>query len=264
MTAVYDLIEGESPLIVSIPHCGTTLPPGLIDRLSPPARLLPDTDWHVERLYDFARGLGATVIAARLSRFVIDLNRPADGASLYPGQATTGLCPTTLFSGVPLYLPGAEPTPTEIAARVENYWRPYHRALAGELARLKARHGHAILYDAHSIRAEVPRLFEGRLPDLNLGTAGGASLSPAFAPLLDDWRGEAEAAGFTTVLNGRFIGGHITRAYGQPADNIHALQMELVQQRYMDEESYAYLPERADRLRPLLHRLLDQLIAWRP
>lgn len=266
MTDVYDLTRGDGPLIVSIPHCGTQLAPGLEDRLTDEARTLRDTDWHVPRLYDFAPAMGATVIAARYSRYVVDLNRPSTGESLYPGQATTGLCPTTLFDGAPLYREGQEPDAAEVAERVERYWRPYHETLEAEIARVRADHGYALLYDAHSIRSIVPRLFEGRLPDLNLGTARGASCPEPLRLKLAAVLGEAEEDGFTGVVDGRFVGGHITRHYGRPGEKVYAVQMELSQARYMDESGppFSYLPERADRLRPWLKRVLGTMMEWRP
>jgi len=269
---VFDLIQGDGPLVVSMPHCGTELSPGLAERLTPEALTLSDTDWHIPRLYDFAggssgTGLGATLLSARFSRYVVDLNRPPDGASLYPGQATTGLCPDTLFDGRPLYRDGQAPDAAEIAARVEAYWRPYHDALAAELARVKARHGFALLYDAHSIRSRMPRLFEGRLPDLNLGTARGTSAAPELIARIRSVMETASAAeGLSCVTDGRFVGGHITRQYGRPAEGVHAFQMELAQDRYMDEDAppFAYRPDRADRLRQVLMPLLDSLAGWRP
>lgn len=264
---VFDLIQGDGPLVVSMPHCGTELSPGLAARLTPDALTLSDTDWHIPRLYGFAGGLGATLLSARFSRYVVDLNRPPDGASLYPGQATTGLCPDTLFDGHPLYQDGQGPDEVEITARLDTYWRPYHDALAAELARVKARHGFAILYDAHSIRSVIPRLFDGRLPDLNLGTARGASAAPALIARATTTMEAASAAEeLTCVTDGRFVGGHITRHYGRPSDGVHALQMELAQDRYMDEDGppFAYRPDRAERLQRVLEPLLEHLAGWRP
>ncbi|MCX7032968.1 MAG: N-formylglutamate amidohydrolase, partial [Arenimonas sp.] len=175
---VFTLHRGTAPLLVSLPHDGIALPEDLANRLTPEARGVPDTDWFVSRLYDFARRLGASLLVPVNSRYVVDLNRPPDDLSLYPGQNTTGLCPLQRFSGAPVYLAGQEPTADEVAARVERYWRPYHDALAAELARVRARHGRAVLWEGHSIRSTVPFLFDGRLPDFNLGTAAGASCAP--------------------------------------------------------------------------------------
>ncbi len=261
MSDPYRFTQGDTPLLVSMPHVGLRLPDDLAARLSAPARALPDTDWHVDRLYDFAAGLGASLIQADYSRYVVDLNRPPDDRPLYPGASGTGLCPETLFDGTPLYLKGQEPDLDEIAGRLVRFWRPYHVRLAEALAELKARHGFALLFDAHSIRSEVPRLFEGRLPDLNFGSADGASAAPDLASAMYDVCRSAE--GFTAVRDGRFTGGYITRHYGRPADGIHALQLELAQITYMDEEPpFAFDESRAGALRPTLRRLLETFRDW--
>lgn len=255
MPDVFTLHTGRLPLLVSLPHDGTALPDDIAARLTGAARAVPDTDWFVSRLYDFARAAGASVLVPRYSRYVVDLNRPPDDVSLYPGQNTTGLCPATGFDGEPIYLPGQAPAPDEVQARVQRYWRPYHDALAGELARLRAAHGRAVLWEGHSIRSVVPFLFEGRLPDLNLGTAAGASCAPATQARL-----EAVLAGqddYTWVANGRFKGGHITRHYGQPAQGVEAIQLEIAQCCYMDEAAVRYEPTLASRLQSLLARLLE-------
>lgn len=255
----YALHRGSAPLLVSLPHDGTLVPDELAARLAPSARRVPDTDWHVARLYAFARELGASLIVPVYSRYVIDLNRPADNASLYPGQNTTGLCPVVQFSGEPVYLAGEEPDEEEIAARVARYWRPYHEALAGELARLREAHGRVVLWEGHSIRSVLPFLFEGRLPDFNLGTNGGASCSPALQDRLTAVM--AAQAQYTHVVNGRFKGGYITRHHGRPEQGIEAVQLELVQSAYMDEDSFAWLPERAERLQQVVRRMLECCLA---
>jgi N-formylglutamate deformylase len=254
------LHRGTAPLLVSLPHDGIELPPGLAARMSEGARRVPDTDWHVSRLYDFARELGASLLVPRWSRYVVDLNRPPDDASLYPGQNTTGLCPAVRFSGEPVYLPGQEPTREEVVSRVERYWRPYHDALRGELERLRAQHGRALLWEGHSIRgSELPFLFEGRLPDINLGTSGGASCAPALQARLERVLGEQR--GYDWVANGRFKGGYITRHYGDPARGIDAVQLETSQRNYMDEESFEYDEAKAAKLQPLLRDLLGAALA---
>jgi N-formylglutamate amidohydrolase len=236
---IYDLSEGDGPLLLNVPHAGTGVPDTIRARLTAAAQRLPDTDWHIPRLYDFASGLGATTLVARNSRYVVDLNRPPTGESLYPGRTTTGLCPVALFSGAPLYEAGGEPDEAEINDRVDAYWRPYHDELGRQLARIKAKHGYALLFDAHSIRSRVPRLFEGRLADFNLGTAKGKSCGAAFEQAA---LGVLEACqGFSWVANGSFIGGFITRHYGAPGAGIHALQMEQSQITYMEEDwPFAY------------------------
>ncbi len=252
---------GSTPLLVSIPHVGTHVPDALARRMSEAARALPDTDWHLDRLYDFAPGLGAGVLLATHSRYVVDLNRPPDGSPLYPGAENTGVCPTALFDGAPVYREGEAPEPAEVEARIDRYWRPYHDKLAAELARLKRAFGVAALFEAHSIRSAVPRLFEGRLPDLNLGTGGGRCADAGLARHL--LAVCEEAPGYTRVLDGRFTGGHITRHYGRPGEGVHAVQLELAQITYMDEDPpFAFDKGRAGALRPTLRRLLETFRDW--
>ena len=252
----YTLHRGTAPLFVSLPHDGTAVPDEIAARMTDSARRVPDTDWHVSRLYAFARELGASIIAPKFSRYVVDLNRPPDDVSLYPGQNTTGLCPIVQFSGEPVYLPGQEPSPDEIAQRVDKYWRPYHDALAAEIARIKAAHGRVVLWEGHSIRAVVPFLFDGRLPDFNLGTANGASCS---ADLQRRLAGVLEAqSDYSFVVNGRFKGGYITRHYGDPENGVDAVQLELAQLNYMDEESFAYDEAKASRVQMPIRALLEK------
>jgi N-formylglutamate deformylase len=257
----YEFSAGEAPLLVSMPHCATAIPETIAARMTEAALRVPDTDWHVDMLYEFAGGLGASILRAAYSRYVIDLNRPPDDTVLYPGQSNTELCPTTAFDFSPLYRPGGEPTPEEIEHRLKSYWRPYHARLHEALDDIRARHGIALLYEAHSIRSQVPRFFEGTLPDLNLGTAGGRScaseLQQRLAAVL------AGATGFSHVVNGRFRGGYTTRAYGDPERNVHAVQLELVQRTYMDESHpYTYREELAARIQPTLRRLLETVLEW--
>lgn len=254
-TMTFDFTPGTLPLLISIPHLGTEVPPELQDGMADVAAIRQDTDWHLDRLYGFARAMGASVIQARVSRYVIDLNRPPDGQSLYPGQTTTTLCPLDTFRGEPLYRPGHEPDAAEQARRLAVYWQPYHRQLRAELDRLKAQHGAVLLWDAHSIASELPRLFEGRLPDLNFGTADGRSCAPA---LTEAVMAVARTAPHSHVLNGRFKGGHITRHHGAPQDGVHAIQLEMSQRLYMQEEPpFAYEPAKALQLQPLLQAMLE-------
>lgn len=222
--------RGDAPLLVSLPHTGTLIPPAIAGRLVSPWLARKDADWWIDRLYDFAGELGATVVHTAVSRTVIDVNRDPSGASLYPGQATTGLCPTTTFDGEPLYGDGAEPDATEIAERCAAWFDPYHAALAAEIARLRARHPDIVLYDCHSIRSVIPRLFDGVLPQFNIGTNGGASAAPALTARIE---AICDATGATRATNGRFKGGWITRRYGSPAGGVHAVQMELACRGYM-------------------------------
>jgi N-formylglutamate deformylase len=256
----HTLLRGDSPLIISVPHAGTAVPQELAPRLTPAALELPDTDWHVARLYDFAPALGATMIVARYTRYLIDLNRPPDDAALYSGAAKTGLCPTQSFSGDPLYRDGTDQLPhAETERRREHYWQPYHDALRAHLDDTRRRFGYALLLDAHSIRSTVPRLFPGRLPDVNVGTYDGRSCATAINDALSARL--AGAARFSHVLDGRFKGGYITRHYGQPQHRQHALQIELAQSSYMDESGTSYDDERASALRELLHAMVVSLLA---
>jgi N-formylglutamate deformylase len=260
---IFALTQGSAPLLVSFPHAGTIIPPELERRMTPAALQRADVDWHLPQLYDFARDMGATLLAARHARHVIDLNRPPEDESLYPGQDVTGLIPIDTFRKEPLYLPGQAPEAAEVRARVERYWRPYHAALRAELDRLRGLHGHVVLWEAHSICSVLPRFFAGRLPDLNLGTAEGR----ACAPQVQDAAEAVMAAQseFTHVSNARFKGGHITRFYGRPEQGVHALQLEMVQCTYMDETApFAYRPDRAARIRPLLQRMLEAVVQARP
>lgn len=257
----YDLSEGRTPLLVSMPHDGTEVPEWIAARMTDEARRLPDTDWHVSRLYDFAAALGATVLRARYSRYVVDLNRPPDGRALYPGASETELVPITCFDRSPVYRPGETPGPEEVAERVERYWKPYHGALERTLERLRAAHGIALLYDAHSIRSEVPRFFAGRLPDLNLGTAGGASSAADLRDRLANVL--AGASRFTHAVDDRFKGGYITRRYGRPGEAVHAVQLELSQATYMEEAyPYRYREDLAERVRPVLRALIERALEW--
>ena len=252
---IYTLHRGTAPLLISLPHNGHDLPLDLRDRLTPTALRTPDTDWHVAQLHDFAHELGASVLAPRYSRYVVDLNRPPDGAALYPGQSETGLCPTITFAREPIYQTGQDPTPAEIQARVQTFWQPYHSALQDELTRIKATHGRAVLWEAHSIRSVVPMFFDGRLPDFNLGTANGASCSPQLQARLAQVL-EAQQA-YSWVFNGRFKGGYIKRQYANPGKGIDTVQLELAQLNYMDEDSFDYLATRASPTQALIRQLLE-------
>ena len=259
MVEPYEFSAGTTPLLISLPHGSTYIPPAIADRLTPAAKQTPDTDWHVGRLYDFADSLGAGTIAATHSRYVIDLNRDPEGNQLYKNANNTELCPISTFELERLYLPDEEPTAKEITSRIEQYWTPYQRKLRAELTSLKNRFGIAVLFDGHSIKSEVPRFYDGRIPDLNLGSANGNSAAPelaelAFAALL--------GRDYSAVWDDRFTGGYITRQYGDPAGGVHALQLELTWRNYMNEKNFRYEPERAERLKPLLKNLLQQIVDW--
>jgi N-formylglutamate deformylase len=252
----FTLQRGRVPLLISLPHDGSFIPDRMAARMRPAARRSPDTDWHVGRLYEpLADVLGASVLKPAASRYVVDLNRPADGHALYPGQSETGLVSTIGFDGEPLYLEGQTPDAAEIQQRINDYWTPYHEALSHELARLCDEHGRAVLWEGHSIRGRVPMLFDGRLPDFNLGTAAGASCG---ASLQAQLQASLEAqAQFSFAINGRFKGGYITRHYGNPDAGIQAIQLELAQSNYMDEESFAYDDEKAIAVQQVIVGLLE-------
>jgi N-formylglutamate deformylase len=261
--STHTLHRGRTPLLLSLPHVGTLIPEALQPLFVPRALEVEDTDWFLETVYAFAHELGASVIVPRFSRYVIDLNRPPENAPMYPGANNTELCPTRFFTGEPLYRPGGEPGPAQVAERLAAYWRPYHVALTGELARLKSDHGHALLWDGHSIRSQLPWLFDGRLPDLNLGTVTGSSCAPALRQSLMDVL--ASQADFSQVTDGRFKGGWITRHYGRPQDGVHAVQLEKCWSTYMPEQPpFAPDPVRLARLQPLLKDLLQTMLAFRP
>ncbi len=260
---VFRFAPGDTPLLVSIPHTGVQVPEDIVAGFTEAGLSLADTDWHLDRLYAFAPDLGVGVLAANYSRYVIDLNRNPQGASLYPGQDVTELCPTTTFDRAPIYRPGRAPDEREIARRVERYWTPYHQQVESELERLRARFGHAVLFEAHSIRSRVPRFYDGVIPDLNLGTADGitadADLERSAWEVLD------AADGYSAVRNGRFKGGFLTRAFGHPEQGWHAMQLEMSQRCYMDESPpWTWRDERAEAVAALLTTLLETLRDWRP
>lgn len=260
-----DIHQGDAPLVLTLPHTGTDIPDEIARRLQSPWRARKDTDWWIEQLYDFAPPRGITTIRSRISRTVIDLNRDPCGASLYPGQATTELCPTTTFDGESLYLRGEEPDDEERERRTDEWFWPYHRAIEATLDRLLARHPRVILYDAHSIRSQIPRLFEGTLPHFNIGTNRGetcdSSLTESIARICRESR-------FETVVNGRFLGGWTVRHYGRAGRPVQAVQMELACRGYLAEPDYVtpenwpppYEPERSAELRSILQTLFEHLL----
>lgn len=258
-TAPFDFHAGVSPLIVSAPHVGTYIPADIAGTMNTTGLAVGETDFYVHRLFDFAPSLGASTLFATHSRYVVDLNRPPDDARLYPGRFETGLCPLSDFDRQPIYKPGCEPDAVEIARRRDLYWRPYHNALRAVIDSVRARHGFALLIDAHSIRARIPDLFEGRLPDLNFGTDNGRTLTPRLFDALNGWRNSQTH--WSHVLDGRFKGGYTTRHYGQPQAGIYALQIEIVQDAYLDSRT-PHLYE-AGLARPLsvgLHALVEALL----
>lgn len=256
MTDIFSVKRGDVPLIISIPHLGTLIPDAMREYYTDVALTVADTDWHLDRLYECAADLGATVLAARFSRYVIDLNRPSTDESLYPGQTTTGLCPTETFRGEAVYREGCLPDAAEKQRRVQTYWRPYHDMLHAQLSRLRQSHPNVLLWEAHSIASELPRLFEGKLPDLNLGTQDGRTAAPQ---VLQAALTAAEVSPFTSVANGRFKGGFITRSFGNPGAGIHAVQLEMCQSAYMNEASpFEYMHSRAVQVQPVLRDMIGR------
>lgn len=257
--AVFSYRRGKIPLFLSIPHLGRRIPRDIASTMTEAASRNDDCDWHLDRLYSFAEQLGASIITPFYSRYVIDLNRPPDGANLYPGQDTTGLVPVDTFDKEPLYRDGQGPMEQEISRRRDVYWKPYHDALAAELTALKNEHGDVLLWEAHSIRSRVPRLFAGVLPDFNFGTAGGASAIAGLGEEMVDL--VQRHSKFSAVSNGRFKGGYITRQYGQPDNGIHAIQLELSQRTYMEEQMpYGYAEKSAEVVERLLETLVESAL----
>ncbi len=245
--------------MISNPHSGVHIPPEIAERMTEAGLKKRDTDWFLTRLYDFPAIERAAMISANTSRYVCDLNRPPDNQSLYPGQSTTGICPKITFQREPIYLEGREPENGEIARRIEHYWKPYHDQLRSELDRLVEKYGFAVLLDVHSIAQKVPMLFEGDLPDFNFGTNHGRSCGVSFQELIEEF---SEAiTDFTHVVNGRFIGGFITRHYGS-MENVHAVQLELNRSTYMDEETLEWNFDKSVEVLPVIEMFVVTLMKW--
>ncbi|WP_286263471.1 N-formylglutamate deformylase [Thalassotalea atypica] len=258
MKPTFSLIKGSVPLLISMPHNGQEIPAEIKNNMTPKALKVEDTDWYKDKLYDFANAMGAYIIVPTYSRYVIDLNRDPKGIDLYPGANSTELCPTTAFDLSPLYQEGMAPTEKEIKYRIETYWQPYHQALGNTLDEIKAQFGQAVLLEAHSILSTVPRFFDGQLPDFNFGTAQGESCASALLAQVES----LDYSPYSQVTNGRFKGGYITRAFGQPEQNIHALQLELSQRTYLNEQTFEYAPELAEQVKPKLKQLVATLIEF--
>ena len=256
MSSVFRHHSGELPLLISVPHDGRDLPDAIRGRMTDLGQSIPDTDWDVARLYAFATELGASTVIANFSRYVVDLNRSAADVSLYPGQVATGLCPEQTFAGEAIYRSGGVDDDDK-AHRIEQYWRPYHEHIRETLASLREQHGFALLWDAHSIPGVVPRLFDGELPELNLGSNDGASCGKALEGAVST---VARESAFDAVLNCRFKGGYITRHYGDPDNGIHALQLEIAQRAYLSEETCAFDTEKATKLRVTLRKMLNAFL----
>ena len=256
MNSTYSLSTGTIGMLISMPHNGQLIPKNIADTMAANAQNVADTDWYMDKLYDFCAAMGIYTLTPKYSRYVIDLNRDSSGKALYVGADNTELCPTTAFDSSPLYMDNQQPTQIEIASRIEQYWQPYHQALADTLNQLQQQYGKVVLLDAHSILSQVPRFFEGQLPDFNFGTANGKSCDDALLKSIN----QLDLSPYTSICNGRFKGGYITRNYGDPSNNIHAIQLELSQATYMDEPSSHYNEEKAKKVKLKLQRFIQCLV----
>jgi len=261
--AIFDFSAGSQPILISMPHNGTQIPKSIAARMQPYAMQSIDTDWYLHQLYDFAAEMGCWIINPHYSRYVIDLNRPEDNRSLYPGSDTTELCPTSQFDYRPIYLENCEPTADEISHRIETYWRPYHQQLQRALEQIREKFGYALLFEAHSIKSKVPRFFEGQLTDFNFGNFDGNSSSDCLSDcIMANWQECNRGLTYSQTFNGRFKGGYITRHYGDPKGQIESLQLELSQATYMNESSLKYDEVKADKVKKVLKSLLEMLIRY--
>lgn len=249
----FQYIKGNRPILISMPHNGTDIPAEIYGQMTDSAKKLVDTDWYLDKLYRFAREQGCYILCPKYSRYVIDLNRPQNDENLYPGQDTTELCPTTQFDKQSIYLSRDFPDKREIDRRVKEYWIPYHTQLQLTLNQIKQSYGGALLFEAHSIKSEVPRFFEGQLPDFNFGNFNGTTCSKELTKLVDNW----DLKGYSKVLNGRFKGGYITRAYGRPEENIHSIQLELSQATYLNEQTLALEQKKCEKVEPVLIQMFE-------
>ena len=254
----FEFREGNIPLLVSFPHNGRLIADEIVKTMTPAGSSSRDTDWFLDRLYDFPELSDASLLVAKQSRYVIDLNRPENNESLYPGQTTTGLVPLNRFDGKSIY--ETEPADEEVQRRIEEVWLPYHRQIESELSRMTQQFGVAVLLEAHSIEPELPKLFEGRLPDFNVGTNQGKSCDSAVSDaVMDVLQNQSQ---YSHVLNGRFVGGYITRHFGDPANDRHAIQFELAQSTYMDETAKVWDQARADQVQPVFRKIISGIKQW--
>ncbi len=256
MNTSYTLTKGQVGVLISMPHNGQAIPDDIANTMTENGKSVADTDWYMDKLYDFSQQLGAYTLVPKYSRYVIDLNRSTTNENLYPGANSTELCPTSAFDLSPLYLTDQQPTQDEINRRITLYWQPYHQAIQNTLAEMKQQYKQVILLEAHSILSHVPRFFEGQLPDFNFGTVDGKSCSDELINQVNS----LDFSPYSIITNGRFKGGYITRAYAQPENNIHTLQLELSQHTYMNEPTDIYNIEKAQQVKKKLQMLVQCLI----
>ena len=251
-----EIKQGTGPIVLAMPHSGTYLPTEIYDKLNDNGKELADTDWHLMELYDGLQP-NAAIVKANFHRYVIDANRCPDGVSLYPGANTTTLCPLIDFVNKPIWQEGLVPTESDIEPRIKLFHTPYHKALHEALQTARSNHGYAIIYDCHSIRSNIPFLFDGALPNLNIGTNDSKSCDSKIEQIAENI---CKKSSFSTVTNGRFKGGWTTRHYGKPETDIHAIQMEITQSSYMQEHApWEYSNEKANILRQTLANILSEI-----
>jgi N-formylglutamate deformylase len=248
-----------APILLSIPHCGTAFPKELINEYEPELyKEQDDTDWFVDQLYDFANAMGITTISAVYSRWVIDLNRHPENRDLYSdGRLITGLCPVTNFLGNAIYKDGRKSiAEDEIQRRLAAYYLPYHQKIAEHLMALKERFGQVLLWDCHSIRKSLPALHKEPFSDLIISDADGQSSA---AKLSDTAFLHLSSSTYSVKRNYPFKGGYITRHFGKPKENQHAIQLEMSKNVYMDDLEKTYVDKKAQKIQTLLKSTLEKL-----
>ncbi len=248
------------PIILSVPHCGTDFPDEIRNDYVPEMMAAPDdTDWFVHQLYNFATELGITIIHAKYSRWAIDLNRDPESAPLYDdGRIITGLTTTTDFFGKSIYISDDRiPDQKEVERRLTEYYWPYYNKIQDLLDERLATFGKALLWDAHSIRHFVPTIRKEIFPDMILGNNDETTAHPE---LIETALHGLTSGKFGVNHNTPFKGGHITRYFGKPEQNIHALQLEMNKILYMDDEERNFHEERANEMRAVLKPTFEALI----
>lgn len=263
MVHPYTIIKPQAetvPILLSVPHCGTDFPDELKDDFKPELAKSPDdTDYYVHDLYNFCSEMGITIIHAKYSRWVIDLNRDPESKALYnDGRIITALCPNTNFFGDSIYVSqDKEPNHNEVQRRLNTYYWPYYKEIENQLAQLKSQFGKALLWDAHSIRRFVPTIRKENFPDLILGNNDGLTADQSLIDIALDNLGKDK---YGLNHNTPFKGGHITRYFGNPSNNIHALQLEMSKDLYMNHDETEFHMARANEMRVVLKSCFRGLI----